>query len=108
MDDLKQEIRDTVGLVLAYPDEAARLKVDFNGILLFGPPGTGKTMMARATAGEFGLNFLAVSASELVSSLRGESARQVLAAFDKAAANVPCLLFFDESTRSPGAGTRAP
>jgi transitional endoplasmic reticulum ATPase len=96
MESLKSALRESVGILLAYPDEAQMLKVQFNGILLFGPPGTGKTFIAKATAGEYGLNFAVVSASELMSSFRGESAQRVLGAFRTASDSPPCLLFFDE------------
>ena len=93
---LKRELADTVGLVLAFAGEAAQYRITWNGILLHGPPGVGKTHIARATAGEYGLNFLHVSTGDLVSAYRGGSARNVEAAFRTAARHVPCLLFFDE------------
>lgn len=96
MEALKAQLRSSIGLVLAYPNEASQLKVDFNGILFFGPPGTGRSYTARATAGEYGLNFIAVSAAELTVGARGESPDRVTAAFQIAAENAPCILFFDE------------
>lgn len=93
---LKDELKETVGLLLAYPEQADAYRIRWNGILLHGPPGVGKTFIARATAGEFGLNFLPVPASRIVSSFRGESAKNLADAFKTAAANVPCILFFDE------------
>ena len=96
MDDLKAELRETVGVALAFPGEAHAYRLTWNGILLHGRPGVGKTFIARATAGEFGLNFIAVAASDLVSAYRGESGRNVAEAFSYAARNVPSLLFFDE------------
>ena len=96
MESVKQQLRDTVGLVLAFPGEALELKVAFNGILLFGPPGTGKTFMAKAAAGEYGCNFLSLGSVELTSSFRGESAKKIARAFDVARANVPVIMFFDE------------
>lgn len=65
-------------------------------MLLHGPPGVGKTFVAKATAGEFGLNFLHVSTADLISKYVGESARNLRAVFAEAARHVPCLLFFDE------------
>ena len=96
MDALKQEVRDTVGLMLQHPDEAERYGIEWNGILLHGPPGVGKTFFAQAIAGEYGLNFIHVSTGDLVASLVGQSARNIDRAFETAANNQPCLLFFDE------------
>lgn len=96
MQALKEELTNTVGLLLAYAGEADALKIDFNGILLHGPPGVGKTHIARATAGEFGLNLLAVSVADVASRWAGEAARNLATCFSTAAANIPALLFFDE------------
>lgn len=96
MDDVKAELEETVGLLLAFADEAADFRITFNGILLHGPPGTGKTYLAKALAGEFGMSFVHVTASDLVSKYVGETARNVEAAFQTAAAHVPSVLFFDE------------
>ena len=96
MQDLKAELRETIGLSLAFAGEAEAYKLTWNGILLHGRPGVGKTFIARATAGEFGLNFIHVSAGDLVSAYRGESGRNVDEAFEFAARHVPCILFFDE------------
>jgi transitional endoplasmic reticulum ATPase len=96
MEELKQEIRNTVGLVLEHPDEAERYGIDWNGILLHGPPGVGKTFMARAIAGEYDLNLIHVSTGDLVAGIVGQSARNIDKAFEVALQNLPCLLFFDE------------
>jgi len=96
MESVKAALLDSLGLLLAFPDEAKDFGIAFNGILLHGPPGTGKTHLARATAGEFGLSFLHVSAGDLVSKFVGGTAENVRRAFLTAAANVPCLIFFDE------------
>jgi transitional endoplasmic reticulum ATPase len=96
MEELKREVRDTVGLVLEHPDDAERYGIEWNGILLHGPPGVGKTFFAQAIAGEYGLNFIHVSTGDLVASLVGQSARNIAKAFDTALENTPCLLFFDE------------
>ncbi|KAJ4822841.1 hypothetical protein Tsubulata_026095 [Turnera subulata] len=66
------------------------------GILLFGPPGCSKTLMARAVASEAGLNFLAVKGPELFSKWVGESEKAVKSLFEKARANAPSIIFFDE------------
>jgi transitional endoplasmic reticulum ATPase len=96
MESLKREIDETVGLMLKHPDHAERYGIEWNGILLHGPPGVGKTFFARAIAGEYELNLMHVSTGDLVSSLQGGSARNIQKAFDIALQNLPCLLFFDE------------
>lgn len=96
MDALKAELADTFGLLLAFTGEADHYRIAFNGVLLHGPPGVGKTFIAKATAGEFGLGFLHVATADLVSKYVGESARNLRAVFAEAARSVPCLLFFDE------------
>ncbi|ESQ44418.1 hypothetical protein EUTSA_v10006379mg, partial [Eutrema salsugineum] len=67
-----------------------------SGILMFGPPGCSKTLMARAVASEAGLNFLAVKGPELFSKWVGESEKAVRSLFAKARANAPSIIFFDE------------
>jgi transitional endoplasmic reticulum ATPase len=96
MDAIKQEVRDTVGLMLEHPDDAERYGIEWNGILLHGPPGVGKTFFAEAIAGEYRLNFIHVSTGDLVSSLQGGAAQNIDKAFDTAMQSLPCVLFFDE------------
>ncbi len=96
MDKLRQEVQDTIGLMLEHPDDAERYGIDWNGILLHGPPGVGKTFFARAIAGEYGMSLMHVSTGDLVASLVGGSARNIEKAFETALQNLPCLLFFDE------------
>nr|MBA2296741.1 ATP-binding protein [Actinomycetota bacterium] len=96
METLKQEVRDTVGLMLEHPDDAERYGIEWNGILLHGPPGVGKTYFAEAIAGEYEMSFIHVSTGDLVASLVGGSARNIEKAFDTALKHLPCLLFFDE------------
>lgn len=93
---VKAQLEDSVGLLLAFADEAEDYRITFNGILLHGPPGTGKTYLAKAVAGEFGLSFVHVTSADLVSKYVGETARNIEAAFETAAANIPSMLFFDE------------
>ena len=96
MEKLKQEIRDTVGLMLEHPDDAERYGIDWNGILLHGPPGVGKTFIAKAIAGEYGMSLIHVSTGDLVGAQQGQSAKNIAKAFETAERNQPCLLFFDE------------
>jgi transitional endoplasmic reticulum ATPase len=96
MESLKKEVRETVGLMLEHPDEAERYGIEWNGILLHGPPGVGKTFFARAIAGEYELNLMHVSTGDLIGGIVGQSAQNIDKAFQTALQNLPCLLFFDE------------
>ena len=96
MEGLKATLRDTVGLVLANRARARDYQVAFNGLLLHGPPGTGKSHLARAIAGEFRMSLLHLSTGDLVEGVAGAGARNVTAAFDAARRARPCLLFLDE------------
>jgi transitional endoplasmic reticulum ATPase len=96
MTKLKQEVRDSVGLLLEHPDEAARYGIEWNGILLHGPPGVGKTFFAQAIAGEHRMNLMHVSTGDLIGGIQGQSAQNIDKAFQTAMQNLPCLLFFDE------------
>ena len=93
---LKAELTDAFDVLLHHADEAASYHLTFNGILLHGPPGVGKTFLAHATAGQFGLTLVPVSAADLLGATRAESARNVDDVFAFAAAHRPTLLFFDE------------
>jgi SpoVK/Ycf46/Vps4 family AAA+-type ATPase len=66
------------------------------GILLYGPPGCGKTFIARATAGEVGARFIAIGIHEIIDKYWGESEKAVHAVFDEARCRAPTILFFDE------------
>lgn len=66
------------------------------GILMYGPPGCGKTLLARATAGECDADFFAVAISDVLDMYIGESERKLHALFEKARASAPAILFFDE------------
>lgn len=80
-----------------YPDEMKQLGlIPKKGLLLYGPPGCSKTMIARATATESGLNFIAVKGAELLNMYVGESERAVREIFRKARAASPSMIFFDE------------
>lgn len=66
------------------------------GVLMYGPPGCGKTLIARATAGQCNANFINVAISDVLDMYFGESERKLAAIFASARAAVPCVLFFDE------------
>jgi transitional endoplasmic reticulum ATPase len=96
MQHLKTELNDTFGLMLAFAGEARAYRLRWNGLLLHGPPGVGKSFIARAAAGEFGLNLIHVTTADVVSAYAGEAARNLRRAFSFAAGRIPCILFFDE------------
>ena len=66
------------------------------GVLLYGPPGCGKTLLAKAIANESGANFIAVKGPELLNKFVGESERAVRQLFQRAQSSAPCVIFFDE------------
>lgn len=92
----KQELQEIVEF-LKYPAkfEALGAKIP-KGVLLFGSPGTGKTLMARAVAGEAGVPFFSISGSEFVEMFVGVGASRVRDLFTKAKKNAPCIIFIDE------------
>lgn len=97
MTDLKETLKDQIVDPLRRPElyEEYGLGV-VNGVLLHGPPGTGKTYITEALAGELGYNYIEVRASDVTSSLVGEAAENVAELFQVARENQPCLLFVDE------------
>ncbi|HYY63159.1 MAG TPA: AAA family ATPase [Gaiellaceae bacterium] len=97
MEDVKDEIRMKIVHPFAQPDLfKAYGKAPGGGILLYGPPGCGKTHIARATAGEINAAFIAVGIDEVLSMWLGESERQLHDTFERARRAAPCVLFFDE------------
>src|SRR5436190_1606267 len=97
MDVLKEEIRLKIIHPLTHPElYKAYGKTIGGGILLYGPPGCGKTYLARATAGEIKAGFLAVGINEVLEMWIGQSERNLHELFDQARSHKPCVLFFDE------------
>jgi len=97
MDRVKEEIRMKIILPLKQPELfKAYGKKAGGGILLYGPPGCGKTFMARATAGEVKAGFLAVGISDVLDMWIGQSEKNLHAIFEQARSHRPCVLFFDE------------
>lgn len=97
MTDVKQALTETVLWPLRYPDSFARLGVSPpRGVLLYGPPGGGKTFLVRALAGTGALNVFSVKGAELMDKWVGESERAVRELFRRAADAAPSLVFLDE------------
>ncbi|MCU1630649.1 MAG: ATPase [Pseudonocardia sp.] len=97
MTEVKQALTEAVLWPLRYPDSFARLGVAApRGVLLYGPPGGGKTFLLRALAGSGALNVFAVKGAELLDKYVGESERAVRELFRKAADAAPSLIFLDE------------
>ncbi len=97
MEALKDEIRMKIIHPIAHPElYKAYGKAVGGGILLYGPPGCGKTHLARATAGEIKARFLAVGISDVLDMWIGQSEKNLHEIFEQARQNAPCVLFFDE------------
>jgi cell division protease FtsH len=92
----KQDLAEVVEF-LKYPKKFASLGARIpKGVLLVGPPGTGKTMLSRAVAGEANVPFFSISGSEFVEMFVGVGASRVRDLFSKAKKNAPCIIFIDE------------
>uniref|UniRef100_A0A8C3IN43 vesicle-fusing ATPase n=1 Tax=Chrysemys picta bellii TaxID=8478 RepID=A0A8C3IN43_CHRPI len=115
LETVKLKLKQAVEWPLKHPESFIRMGIQPpKGVLLYGPPGCSKTMIAKALANESGLNFLAVKGPELMNKYVGESERAVREIFRKARAVSPSILFFDEIDalavergRSSGAGNVA-
>ena len=92
-----QRIREMIELPLRYPEVFARLGIDApKGVLLHGPPGGGKTLIARAIAGETEANFYSVSGPEVIHKFYGESEAHLRKIFEEASRKGPSIVFLDE------------
>lgn len=94
----KRLLHELIGLRLERPQFFLRgiLKETVSGVLLFGPPGTGKTMLAKAVAAQSGTNFLSVSSASIMDLYVGEGEKNVRALFSLARRLAPCVIFIDE------------
>ena len=91
------KVREMIELPLKHPELFRRLGIDPpKGVLLHGPPGTGKTMIAKAVATEVNAHFKSINGPEIISKYYGESEKQLREIFDEASANSPAIIFIDE------------
>jgi SpoVK/Ycf46/Vps4 family AAA+-type ATPase len=96
-----EQIKKTIRMQIIEPFSNPSMFAKFGkkaggGVLLYGPPGCGKTMIARAIAGECDAEFIPVAISDILGIYHGESEQNLSAIFEKARAKKPCVLFFDE------------
>ncbi|CAO2613248.1 Ribosome biogenesis protein SPATA5 [Lemmus lemmus] len=97
LENIKLKLKQAVEWPLKHPKSFIRMGIQPpKGVLLYGPPGCSKTMIAKALANESGLNFLAIKGPELMNKYVGESERAVREIFRKARAVAPSIIFFDE------------
>jgi ribosome biogenesis ATPase len=95
--DIRQELELSILAPIKYPKDVQRLGLPTSvGLMLCGPPGCGKTLLAKAIANESGLNFISVKGPELLNMYVGESERAVRSVFTRAKNSKPCVVFFDE------------
>src|SRR5260221_2839859 len=95
--DQVKRIREMIELPLRFPDVFARLGIDSpKGVLLHGPPGCGKTLIAKVIANETDATFLHLSGPEIIHKFYGESEAHLRSVFEKAQKNAPAILFLDE------------
>lgn len=94
---LKEELINNIILPIEQPENFQKFNIMSPiGVLLYGPPGVGKTLLAKATANASKANFISVKGPELLNKYVGESERAVRSVFSRANASAPCIIFFDE------------
>ncbi|CDP16951.1 unnamed protein product [Coffea canephora] len=97
LDNVKRELQETVQYPVEHPEKFEKFGMSpSKGVLFYGPPGCGKTLLAKGIANECQANFISVKGPELLTMWFGESEANVREIFDKARQSAPCVLFFDE------------
>jgi len=97
LENVKRELQELVQYPVEHPEEFLKFGMQpSRGVLFYGPPGCGKTLLAKAIARECQANFISIKGPELLTMWFGESEANVRDVFDKARAAAPCVLFFDE------------
>ena len=97
LEDVKKSLQEMILYPLEHPDKYLKFGMNpSRGVLFYGPPGCGKTLLAKAIATECSANFISVKGPELLTMWFGESESNVREVFDKARQSAPCVLFFDE------------
>ncbi len=97
LEKVKKTLKEMVEWPLKYPDSFKKLGIKPpRGILLYGPPGCGKTLLAKAVANESGANFISIKGPEILSKWVGESEKQIRSIFRRAKQVAPAIVFFDE------------
>lgn len=97
LENVKQELQELVQYPVEHPEKYLKFGMQpSRGVLFYGPPGCGKTLLAKAIAHECQANFISIKGPELLTMWFGESEANVRDVFDKARAAAPCVLFFDE------------
>ncbi|CAG0914015.1 unnamed protein product [Notodromas monacha] len=97
LDSVKRELQELIQYPVEHPEKFLKFGMSpSRGVLFYGPPGCGKTLLAKAIANECQANFISIKGPELLTMWFGESEANVRDVFDKARAAAPCVLFFDE------------
>ena len=97
LDNVREELALTIIQPISHPERFLALGLPLPaGVLLYGPPGCGKTLLAKAIANQSNANFISVKGPELLDKYVGESERAVRVVFDRARSSQPCVIFFDE------------
>merc|ERR1711937_614102 len=97
LEETKKDLQEMILYPIEHPDKFQKFGMSpSKGVLFYGPPGCGKTLLAKAVANECSSNFVSVKGPELLTMWFGESEGNVREVFDKARAAAPCVLFFDE------------